>query len=920
MRVLAALLELCGPGTASPLLNPAAEAPRSQLEAYVHGLERQARSFTRSTRRSNVAEVLGRLASVVPNAVLDRAMALFDASSGDEDRDRMTRMALLDALGHAVKVDLLRHVVPLLYTALLHEDAAVRSAAIDLWVACSRAADRRLPAELSALASTLLADEHVVVHRAMLRALPELDVPDEDLRQVLDLTAGWARTYAGRDPDVVDHACGSLLSLAARLDDADLVLVVRATVIDLAEHLDPQDREHVLLAHSLDSLRASRLWAQRALETLGEPVLGDRFNARDEPLLDALLVEPLGLRQVDRAVAERVTDLHLPDFAGRAEEIVELLQAAGLWDDAAILARHVHAQMPDTTEHVGRRRLTRLVDASAELEAAVAGLTSFDAAAASASVERHRRYDDAITAVRTALSEVTVESASAHLARFVQYLQARLDTLVALTVRPAVDAAELATRLETAADPIRTSAIEQSWRVGDNVRRAYAGALSVAAHLRRFDAAIRGADAAASDLHRAAAHRTADVLASALDRPQLVPVSLSAFAQTARSLDEAAQIDAACGLLALTPIPLPLVNLPARSSRLGPRPRPDDAGEGERGVPLAVTVLAIDDTPLTDVAVLRPGYVYDLGIDLRLEVWPDWADRCEVQLLSTLPPDALVLPAFRFTREALQTDANGARLAATGTLRCTVEQRTNRPPLDCPVLVRFTGPDHAEHADVAGYTRLRMRPFDPSRDALTEHAQVDERLLRLFDPLHDDATLDPDDVQAFCRLFAACVRAAQRIMFDRAFRRGTRVTEAQFHDELERHLRADPELGGRLTRRDAVAGGFDDLLHDDVIAELKVERTTPVTVAHCARYLGQPVQYGVDRGSRLSVLVVLDHSRKKAPPGVLENYIDWLLPAHHGLDDPRYPSRVGVLIINTNLPVPSAWSRRAIATRDSETS
>jgi hypothetical protein len=333
-------------------------------------------------------------------------------------------------------------------------------------------------------------------------------------------------------------------------------------------------------------------------------------------------------------------------------------------------------------------------------------------------------------------------------------------------------------------------------------------------------------------------------------------------------------------------------------------------------VPLAVTVLTIDDTPLTDVAVLRPGYVYDLGVDLRVEVWPEWADRCEVQLLSTLPSDALLLPTFTFTRESLQTDENGARLAAAGTLRCTVEQRTNRPPLDCPILVRFSGSNRAELTDVAGYTRLRMRPFDPSRDALTEHAQVDERLLRLFDPLHDDVTLDPDDVQAFCRLFAACVRAAQRIMFDRAFRRGTRITEAQFHDELERHLRADPELGGRLTRRDAVAGGFDDLLHDDVIAELKVERNTPVTVANCARYLGQPVQYGVGRGSRLSVLVILDHSGKEAPPGVLENYIDWLLPAHHGLDDPRYPSRVGVLIINTNLPVPSAWSRRTIPIRD----
>jgi len=88
----------------------------------------------------------------------------------------------------------------------------------------------------------------------------------------------------------------------------------------------------------------------------------------------------------------------------------------------------------------------------------------------------------------------------------------------------------------------------------------------------------------------------------------------------------------------------------------------------------------------------------------------------------------------------------------------------------------------------------------------------------------DAPTFDTEDVRAFCRFFAACVRAAQTIMFDKTFRRGTRVTEAQFHNELEQKLLADPELGGRLTRRDPVAGGFDDLLHDDVIAELKVSR------------------------------------------------------------------------------------------------
>jgi hypothetical protein len=216
--------------------------------------------------------------------------------------------------------------------------------------------------------------------------------------------------------------------------------------------------------------------------------------------------------------------------------------------------------------------------------------------------------------------------------------------------------------------------------------------------------------------------------------------------------------------------------------------------------------------------------------------------------------------------------------------------------------------------EVAGFQRLLLRPFDPSRDALTEHEQTDARLLAMFSAL-DSPEFDTEDARAFCRIFAACVRAAQVIMFQKTFMDKAKVTEAQFHDELERLLRADPELQGRLNRRDPVAGGFDDLLHDDVIVELKVSHGSPVTMERCARYLGQPTQYGVGRGSQLSVLVVFDHGRKAAPPGVIDNYIDWLRPRLHRLEDPRYPSLVGVLIVNTNLPLPSAWSRHRIDTQ-----
>ena len=185
---------------------------------------------------------------------------------------------------------------------------------------------------------------------------------------------------------------------------------------------------------------------------------------------------------------------------------------------------------------------------------------------------------------------------------------------------------------------------------------------------------------------------------------------------------------------------------------------------------------------------------------------------------------------------------------------------------------------------------------------------MDHCLLAMYAELYEDPTLDSDDIIAFSRFFTACVRAAQRIMFDTTFLAGKKVTETHFHDTLEERLRHDPSLEGRLSRRDRVAGGFDDLLHDDIVAELR-------SVQDCARYIAQPTQYGVGRGSRLSILVVLDHTKKTAPPAVLENHIGWMYPAQHGLVGPRYPSRVGVLVINTNWPVPSAWSRRRIATR-----
>ena len=148
--------------------------------------------------------------------------------------------------------------------------------------------------------------------------------------------------------------------------------------------------------------------------------------------------------------------------------------------------------------------------------------------------------------------------------------------------------------------------------------------------------------------------------------------------------------------------------------------------------------------------------------------------------------------------------------------------------------------------------------------------------------------------------------------WDKEYRRGTKVSERKFHDDLFARLLAEPEIEGRLERGSALGLGFLDVRHDGITAELKVERRTPATKESAPKYIGQPTQYAAADGARLSILTILDMSAKEQPIGTPENYLFTLGPELHGLTNPEAPSLVAVLIVNGNLPTPSSWARRKI--------
>jgi hypothetical protein len=148
------------------------------------------------------------------------------------------------------------------------------------------------------------------------------------------------------------------------------------------------------------------------------------------------------------------------------------------------------------------------------------------------------------------------------------------------------------------------------------------------------------------------------------------------------------------------------------------------------------------------------------------------------------------------------------------------------------------------------------------------------------------------------------------MMWEPKYKRGTKVLEREFHDDLHAGLKADPELSGRVERGTPLALGFLDVRHDGITAELKVERRTPVTKETAPKYIGQPTQYASADGARLSILCVLDMTSKICPVGTPENYVFPLPPALHGLTNPEAPSLVVAIVINVNNPTPSFRSRR----------
>lgn len=827
-------------------------------------------------------------------------------------------LPLLGKIGrhYGAEPGVLRSILPTLHTYLLDNEVALRSAALDAWTEI--AMSHQVPASVADLLPALLNDAHVAVIRSLLKAGRRLTWSDENRMRLLAYAIHICESLSANEhADLLKEAMSTVGTLTR--ENIRLRSSAEHLLLSRAKDLNAYDLEDALRRPWLPESARSGDMAGLRLRQARDPRINDRFNARDDEELCALLDCGPGLKAL---TVEDLTTAALelaPDAPLAAAEFAEVAWRAGRPADAATIMRAVVAATPNVPAYDRQRFLSEFLARAALFD--VAAITGADLnqpaldlakTIAGAGGEGDKRLSDLLgqsslrVRLRCLLSGVSVPSAFAN---------PNNNNDVGSAGGPSQAMRRQADSLTEAAEEL--GRMSQRATSTAAYARLFASLCEVGAHLLRLDAGELDAEAESADANLKAAQRRAAILESeiaedfASDDPLAGPL-LTALAMV-KSHNGGSVAPILRGWAAL-PLPVLIVDGPRHN-----RPHPQSQAEAEATNEsldnhVAVVLASVDGRLITGPQVLRPNFAYELRLEVRPGEWPDWADRLDAEFIGHLTDAEVQIPTFSWRRAAdFEEDST---LTGDGTLLLRFGLGAGQPAPPFLVTLRWRGSRDGEAiteiVDVAGHSELRFRPFDASRDYLTDFRVFDERLFILYENLHR-AGYDEDQIQAFCRLFTAVCRAGLTMTWDKRYKRGTRVLEREFHDDLYARLHKEPELGGRLERGTPMALGFLDVRHDGITAELKVERRTPVSKETAPKYMGQPTQYAAADGARLSILCVLDLSPKTSPIGTPENYMFTLQPALHGLNNPEAPSLVSVIVVNGGLPTPSSWSRHKAA-------
>ena len=796
----------------------------------------------------------------------------------------------------------LNDALPLIYTAMLSAQLLVRYSGLRAAMAATRSIpSESIPPLLALAVAAGLHDQYLAVVAEAAKAMHRMPADLIDTRETVSHLLVIAASYAA--DRLRDQLVEDALSAALRLARSDEVLLasVARSALQIIDMMPPYSARQVLRWHT--ALREREEWADAAIRALrpdDDPQYESlSWDGEDgEGLLAELARRSLSSRQIE-SLADTAVEAGRTNHA-RCLHSADALAELGRPDLSAEIYRARLGEIPDTMENRWLRRSLGLVVLRFELEDAVA---SGDRGRQSGIVEQATSLlgDDEApdlgsasiasalsgNSIGGAMSEIARGSATAGDAKTLLEIQTRaalIDSLHSISAGDDASVDDLNVALGDCMESLGSGA-------DDDVIWAFSEVADSLVLAVRWRTASWEAEPDADRFARAARLRAEAVIEQASDT--WPPALLSA----ARGL---ADLDGQNGPAEIADL-LSRVPLPPRMARKPRRQAISEDSDQQAPVPSVALLVRFNSEPVMRPTVLRPGAMHRLQVEARVSEWPDNAEVLEVEFLSVHPREFLLSSKLAFTPDQLQQPLE---------IWIAGERPSIDPPLRLTALARFRSGGEPIEVRLVGNTTLELTTFDPATATPPGQPEAARRLQEMMSELRNACPDQSEEERRDIRLLLAGILRFAHNELDNRLGAQQDIDEAWFQSELLYFLRADPSIGARLEQRVGRAGGLTDLILGRTVVELKLEKETPITIDTAeSRFAGQATQYASAGDARVSLLVVLDVSPKRAPSGVMGNELKWAYPETASGPTAPLPSLVGIAIVRSGFPRPSDLSR-----------
>ncbi len=355
--------------------------------------------------------------------------------------------------------------------------------------------------------------------------------------------------------------------------------------------------------------------------------------------------------------------------------------------------------------------------------------------------------------------------------------------------------------------------------------------------------------------------------------------------------------------------PIPLTYWKRQGENLAFRRPPENKDAKASSTSLVRVIAFIDDEPLVTPQLLQPNLMYSLRFLVWGTNWRDESEKLKLDLITTCPPTDYSVSEFYLQKPSkVENDQYEGELS--GQIQFKMAQTFSSENISFVIGCAFELLDGSyDEIPVIGHNQLEFRVLDPAQYSFSGYPRLDQYVTQLIHQLVEEFPSIRDELPILRPVLNALTSLLGAYAQDAVFKDTVEISEKDLQTSVLRDLRL--KLGKDVQKHPSQAGGNTDIYYRGVVIELKVERENGNRDYICQRYTKQPTQYEGVEARQVCVLLVLDLTLKKNPPGDIRNDIHLVnVPTHGGEDEEKmYPSKAFVFIVNGNMQDPSAYSK-----------